>query len=473
MNPPEVSNIPLDASPPADSSGAGAASVYSAISATVKKILQEKDLKQVLKVICEEACRILGADRSLVFQVRIDDLNKREILYANNIPGEYLEKLAASRAELMLADVFRNRKLKIILDVGRDSKIFDPEDVRKIGLRTLCAIPLVVGGESYAALILHHIDEREYSSDDLQIAEAFGDLASIAIEKSLLIAENEDRAARMEIVGRIAKIAGSSLEPDNIFQTFAEEICRIVPNDRFVISDFRGVGNYYHHFLEITEEPIGLPSQEDLVSGLLSDEVYKTKKPVYVPDLLDSPWANSRHAKLGYRSELMIPIIQDDRCIAHLRMASKQAGIFSDEERELLVGIAEHLAPVIRNPNLYNISQERARRLEANGKIARAVGSELKPEELFQTIAREIRRVVPCQRCVISTMGEEGRFFWHIDSDIEVEAYQNEAVGIKSFWEKEVYENKRAIRIPDVREISTTRTRHLAEAGIRSVLLFP
>ncbi len=255
MIPPEVTNAPLDASPPADSSGAEEASLYSAVSATVKKILQEKDLKQVLKVICEEACRILEADRSLVIQ-RIDDSNQREILYTNNMPVEYLEKLAASRAETMMVDVFRNQKLRIYSDVGRDSNIFDPEDVRKIGLRTMCAIPLVVGGESYAALLLHHLKERKYSSGDLQIAEAFGDLASMAIEKSLLLAENEDRAARMEIVGRIAKIAGSSLEPDRIFQTVSEEIRRIVPYDRFVIADFSEGENYYIIILRKRMSPL-------------------------------------------------------------------------------------------------------------------------------------------------------------------------------------------------------------------------
>ncbi len=314
-------------------------------------------------MICEEACRILGADRSLVIR-RIDDSNQREILYANNMPVEYLEKLAASRAETMMAVVFRNQKLKVFSDVGRDSNIFDPEDIRKIGLRTLCAIPLVVGGESYAALLLHHLKERKYSSGDLQIAEAFGDLASMAIEKTLLLAENEDRAARMEIVGRIAKITGSSLEPDEIFRAIAREIRHSVSCDRCVVGSVDPETEVIRQFVEDADTPMGPPaSNEDRKGGIITRFVYETRRPVNVPDIPGSQWRESRYVKAGYRSALVIPTIQEGRCVAHMSLQSRQANAFSKEHEDLLNSIASHLSPAIRNAGLYQAAEDRASRL--------------------------------------------------------------------------------------------------------------
>ena len=67
--------------------------------------------------------------------------------------------------------------------------------MRRFGIRTVCAIPIIVEGNSYAALVLHHFVERDYSAEDRQFAEAFGDLASIAVEKARLVESLESRVA--------------------------------------------------------------------------------------------------------------------------------------------------------------------------------------------------------------------------------------------------------------------------------------
>jgi hypothetical protein len=82
MNPPNVAGASPVTVPETRGSRDGPASIIlSSFGATAKKILQEKDLTQVLKVICEEACRVIGADQSHVVQVSIGEFVHRKNLY--------------------------------------------------------------------------------------------------------------------------------------------------------------------------------------------------------------------------------------------------------------------------------------------------------------------------------------------------------------------------------------------------------
>ena len=56
----ETPPVPRETSSFEDGSG------YALLASTARKILEEKDLSKVLRVICEEACRLLQADRSMI-----------------------------------------------------------------------------------------------------------------------------------------------------------------------------------------------------------------------------------------------------------------------------------------------------------------------------------------------------------------------------------------------------------------------
>jgi len=434
-------------------------------------------------VICEEACRIIGADQSHVFRIRQSGSLQREVLYSHNIPQDFIDLLLADRAGSLVVDVFKTQQMEIFSEPEVRLKKFAPDDVRRFGIRTVCAIPIIVEGNSYAALVLHHFVERDYSAEDRQLAEAFGDLASIAVEKARLVeslesrvaegeglvsalgkitsgkdvneiiqevlagsrplmgtdrcaimlpdeasgvlrlfasrgissefVENlsklprpfpigqsylsnssldepsivpdatanleygpvqareghrtmaafplrleeknigalfffwttpqelegqrislgraiadqaaivlentrlhkatEERAARLEVIGNIAKIAASSLEPDDIFRSISVEICRAVPCDQFVMAEFDWEKQVYNKFHEVSNQPTGVPSADRVSIGILAETVYQPKKPLYVPDLLDSPWSKNPLVGFGFRSVLVIPIHQDGR----------------------------------------------------------------------------------------------------------------------------------------------------------------
>ena len=277
--------------------------------------------------------------------------------------------------------------------------------------------------------------------------------------------------SRLQITEVIAKAVGSTLEPENIFKIIAEEIRSAVPCDRFSIAVLDSDDELFRTFFERGDFPLGIPSKEVGSGGLFFWEVHRSKRALNIPDLQIDRWKDRRNAKAGYNSLLVIPIMQDGRCISAMLLASRQPAAFTPEHEKLLASVSGHLGSAIHNVQLYKNTKEHASRLEITGKIARAVGSSLDPGEIFKTIATEIRRAVPCEHFVIAKIDVENKIYeFHCEEEVDLLGiYENRALGRIS---RVVYQTMQPNYIPDLSVDPWKETRP-AKAGYRSALAIP
>jgi GAF domain-containing protein len=205
----------------------------------------------------------------------------------------------------------------------------------------------------------------------------------------------------------------------------------------------------------------------------MKKEVYQPRRPKRISDVRKEkmPWMSTR-IQGGLKSYLFIPILQGDRCIGHFSLSGIKADAFTAEDEELLVSVANHLGPAIRNATVYRESTEHAARLDIQNRIAKAVGSMMKPQELFQTIVREIREVVPCDRCIVGTVDRRNSrvHYWYFESDVDMEPVADVDF---IWWIDRVYEEKLPDNIFDYSELESPRARKMIEAGLRSGLIVP
>jgi GAF domain-containing protein len=196
--------------------------------------------------------------------------------------------------------------------------------------------------------------------------------------------EAEDVLRRYALLKKISLALGSSLVPEELFRTIAAEIMKAVPYNRCLIAyvNPHSTGYIYWH----VESDVGIPERK---SGEYRDpgtwlfkNVYETKTPVYIPDILASGvhWLKML-GDAGLRSSAFIPILQDGECTAHLALSSLSRDAYSKRQLDLLVDVASLIGPAIRNASLYQEARIRASHLEISGEIAKAVGSELEPDE--------------------------------------------------------------------------------------------
>ncbi|MEE9274729.1 MAG: GAF domain-containing protein, partial [bacterium] len=368
--------------------------------------------------------------------------------------------------------VYEAKRAVNIPDIADISKA-RAKELNAAGFRSILAAPILQEDRVVAHLSLASTRPGRFAAEDEELLVAIAGHLGAAIRHAALFSESGKRASRLEIVGNIAKAVGSTLEPGELFRTIIRELRQVVPCDRFVIGVSNPETGEHRLWHEESDDLLGPAPQ---FPGLMSSEVYKTKRPLNVPDLEKSErWSGVRLAKEGYRSVLVIPIIQDGRCISHLNLASRSAAAFSKEHEDLLSLLAGHLGSAIRNVSLHRTAEERAAHLEITGEIAKAVGSTLEPTELFRTIVREIRRAVPCERCVIASIdpGNHRYILWHEESDFEVKPRKEDFHPDQIVWFHEVYVENRPVNMPNMREIHSLRAREFAEAGLLSALVVP
>ncbi|MBI3127070.1 MAG: GAF domain-containing protein [Candidatus Tectomicrobia bacterium] len=351
------------------------------------------------------------------------------------------------------------------------------------GIKSIIAMPILQDGECAAHILLSSTRPANFTHDHERLLQSLSDLFGMAIRNAMLYQASEEKTSRLEITGEIAKALGSSLEPEQLFQTIVREIRKVIPCERCVIArlDLAGATYQYFHIESDIEVPERTAEADRISTRWFHREVYEAKQPKLVPDLskcLDDdtmkPWSE-RLVRTGLRSFLAIPILQTGNSIAHVAISSVRANAFSGAQISLLTSIAQHIGSAIRNAMLYQASEEKTSRLEITGEIAKALGSSLEPEETFRTITREIRRAVPCERCIIASVEARGPFpsYWHTDSDIDLPPpTPGEADALRAILVEKLYERKEPYYIPDITAEEGLQDRFV-QLGFRSQLFIP
>ncbi|MEE9274304.1 MAG: ATP-binding protein [bacterium] len=174
------------------------------------------------------------------------------------------------------------------------------------------------------------------------------------------LSESVAQSKRAETINEITRAVASFLEPEMVFRTIVREIRRAIPCERCVISSVDPETNEYHNWY--VESDIDMPLHQKYYDkkGLWwHQEVYENQRPVNVPDILEIPRPRPMQLRsAGFRSVLVAPILQGDKVVAHLSVASTLAGGFTAGHEEMLTSIARHIGPAIWNARLYEEMRE-------------------------------------------------------------------------------------------------------------------
>ncbi len=440
-----------------------------------RKITENLDFKELFAAIAEAAVDLLKADHSSIFILDEERQEFRLQLSRGRIIRPADKPFAVSFDESVFG---AGKNHSVNVPELEKSNLLQSDWPQKNGLRAFIRQPLLRNGHLIGLINCMSQKVGAFSEEDLDLLGSLATQASVGLENAHLFSESQKRANRLEVTGEIARVVGSTLEPHDLFHAIVREIRRAVPCTRCSIVSVdvqKKSSSIWHSESDIEEEPLPLGQSDDFHDWIIR-EVYASKQLKNIPDLqeADFPWAALRR-DFGFKSMLFVPILQGDRCVAHLALSDTEPQAFGPDDEDLLSSITGHMGSAIRNATLYKTAQERASRLEIGGEIAKAVGSTLEPEELFRTIVSEIRRAVPCERCVIATIDRETNQYrpWHVESDIEMIPREQTNGGQEDWWEKAVYDEKRGMIFDDLREISSPRCRELVKAGLQSAMFIP
>ena len=174
------------------------------------------------------------------------------------------------------------------------------------------------------------------------------------------IAEQRRRTRDQETLSNIARIIGSSLAIEEVYERFAREVAQLIPFDRIVINltaDRPGymVDTYQSSAVEV---PDRAPDQSYSVEGTLSQAVIDSQRCVVFQPKNEAEAADGYVGLvgaygMGLRSFLSAPLLYRGEPIGCLNLHSLKDAAYSERHRLLAERIAVYIAGAIANAQLH------------------------------------------------------------------------------------------------------------------------
>jgi phosphoserine phosphatase len=150
-----------------------------------RKLAAPCDLTELLQLILQKGCEVIGADRGTVF---LYDAPSRE-LYSRVATRE--TSIRFSSAKGIAGECARKRETIVVDDCYADAR-FNQEIDRRTGYRTRCliAVPLIgLHDELVGVLQMLNAASGRFGPDERDLAELLAAQAAVAIQRTLLLEE--------------------------------------------------------------------------------------------------------------------------------------------------------------------------------------------------------------------------------------------------------------------------------------------
>lgn len=377
------------------------------------------DLQTVLNTLVESAARLCDANLGQIF--RWDGTYLRWAAgYA--LSPEFLEtqrqRYYRIGRDSAVGRTALNMQVTVIEDALTDPDYGYKNDAKIGSIRTILGVPLLRSGELIGVLALVHQKVEPFTDRQIELVTTFADQAVIAIENTRLFealgARNRDLTEALEqqtaTAAILRTIATSPTNVTPVLNAVAESAARLCDAYDVLIALPEGdtLAMRAHH----GPIPIGVPKWSigrDWVTG----RAYIDRKPVHVHDLMQEkneyPAAHAMAERVGYRTNLAVPLLREDKAIGVIGMRRQEVRPFSQKQIDLLVLFADQAAIAIENARLFEELQTRNRELTetleqqtATGTILRAIAaSPTDVGPVLNTVAESAARLCEANDVVI------------------------------------------------------------------------
>ena len=184
------------------------------------------------------------------------------------------------------------------------------------------------------------------------------------------VSEQRRRARSQETLSNIARIIGSSLDIEDVYQRFGEEVAALIPFDRIVINLIADEPTYMVDTYQASA--VDVPDRERdhaySIEGTLSQSVMDSQRCIVFQPREESEVAASYAGltgayRMGLRSFLSAPLLHRGEPIGCLNLHSLRENAYSELHRLLAERIAIYIAGAIANAQLHGRVTEQAEEL--------------------------------------------------------------------------------------------------------------
>ena len=209
----------------------------------------------------------------------------------------------------------------------------------------------------------------------------------------------------------VADVVNTTLDLDTLLLRTAELVCRVIEYEIFAIMLLNEKTQELRIRFQIGHPPEFAERLRVKVGEGVTGRAAQTREAVLVNDVA----AEKNYIKgvEGVRSELAVPLIVKNKVIGVIDLEAPQPGYFTEEHRRLLVLVASRIASGVENARLYTRVSRQAQTLTLLNEISRDLTSILNLDELMQSIAETLTRLIDYQMFSILLLDEKRETLVH------------------------------------------------------------
>lgn len=370
---------------------------------TSKLLNSTLELDVLLDTILELITRAMEASFS---SISLLDKKTRKLnlhLYTGDKTGER-KKLSLELGQGIAGWVAQNKEA-VIANQAREDFRFSPELEERVGFRieSIICVPLLRRDNLIGVLVaMNKLNGKKFTEEDLKIFYSLADQVAIALENSYLYRKAKKESLESEVLLEVARVISSSLDLDETLELILDSLKRLVKYDaaaiflidkeRKEVSEIKAKG--YNSLVEselrkeytvtctsICTRGFDPAIEPDLRLKLgqgLVGWVAENKESVIVPDVSkDKRYIEARHET---KSEIVAPIVTDDRVIGVFNLESDYVNAYDFNDLNLLTAFASHCAVAIERTRLHKETLIK-NKLEEELIIARRIQESFLPQE--------------------------------------------------------------------------------------------
>jgi len=271
--------------------------------------------------------------------------------------------------------------------------------------RAVIAAPLRLHDRVIGAITLEETDEaRPWTEDDIALVQAVSEQVALALESARLYQMEQRRRFIADTLQEIARVVGSTLDPQEVTRRLLDQLERLIPFDVAVIYLLRGerreiVGG---RGVDLEAMQRWLEKQPPVSQDPLLAEVLQTRAPVMIADTRTDPRWKRRRARSG----LAVPLILGEEVIGFLLMDHSRPGMYTEETAALAGAVAAQAAVAVQNARLYEEARRTASQMQALYETGRALSATLEEDAVMRAVLETVDRLMDCEFAIISLVDE-------------------------------------------------------------------
>ncbi|MCI0437545.1 MAG: GAF domain-containing protein [Chloroflexi bacterium] len=282
------------------------------------------------------------------------------------------------------------------------------------GLAGVIFVSMVVPGLVWICAYWGEKQAREVIRARRELA-ASNRLAQFEAEQRSKIeaARQREDAALVEI----GRIISSSLDIEEVYGRFAEQVRALVPCDRVSVGLFDdGLDTMTLAYIDGTDVASRRVGDSIPLASTLAESVARTGKGLIVQldneeELLEKHPSMVPSFRAGLRSALATPLVSGDRVIGTLQLRSRHSRAYSARHLDLAERVAGQISGAVANSQLHGALQRVAHEREALAELGRIMSSSLEINEVYQRFAELACKLIPGDRVsIVIANPREGTF---------------------------------------------------------------